>query len=65
MTVVASLEKPDALTDVLDMLKPRGRVFCCSELSSPWAMACRRTDVSVSTSSSAAALGSEWKTPGR
>ena len=38
MGVVASLEKPDALTDVLDMLKPRGRVFCCSELSAPWAM---------------------------
>src|SRR5262245_26443665 len=38
MTVVASLEKPDALTDVLDMLKPRGRVFCCSELTAPWAM---------------------------
>jgi AraC-like DNA-binding protein len=38
MAVVASLEKPDALTDVLDMLKPRGRVFCCSELSAPWAM---------------------------
>ena len=38
MGVVASLERPDALTDVLDMLKPRGRVFCCSELSAPWAM---------------------------
>jgi hypothetical protein len=32
------LERPDALTDVLDMLKPRGRVFCCSEVSAPWAM---------------------------
>jgi AraC-like DNA-binding protein len=38
MGVVASLERPDALTDVLDMLKPRGRVFCCSEVSAPWAM---------------------------
>ena len=38
MGVVVSLEKPDALTDVLDMLKPRGRVFCCSEMSAPWAM---------------------------
>jgi hypothetical protein len=38
MGVVVSLERPDALTDVLDMLKPRGRVFCCSELSAPWAM---------------------------
>jgi AraC-like DNA-binding protein len=38
MAVVASLEKPDALTDILDMLKPRGRVYCCSEMSAPWAM---------------------------
>jgi hypothetical protein len=36
--VAISLEKPDALTNVLDLLKPRGRVFCCSELSAPWAM---------------------------
>ena len=32
------MEKPDALMDVLDMLKPRGRVYCCSEMSAPWAM---------------------------
>jgi AraC-like DNA-binding protein len=38
MGVVVSLERPDALTDVLDMLKPRGRVFCCSEMSAPWAL---------------------------
>jgi AraC-like DNA-binding protein len=38
MGVVVSLEKPDALTDLLDMLKPRGRVYCCSEMSAPWAM---------------------------
>jgi AraC-like DNA-binding protein len=38
MGVVVSLEKPDALMDVLDMLKPRGRVYCCSEMSAPWAM---------------------------
>lgn len=38
MGVVASLEMPDALADVLDMLKPRGRVYCCSEMSAPWAM---------------------------
>ena len=38
MGLVASLERPDALTDVLDMLKPRGKVFCCSEVSAPWAM---------------------------
>jgi AraC-like DNA-binding protein len=38
MAVVASLEKPDALTDILDMLKPRGRAYCCSEMSAPWAM---------------------------
>ena len=38
MGVAISLEKPDELTDVLDMLKPRGRVYCCTELSAPWAM---------------------------
>jgi Cupin len=38
MGEVVSLEKPDALMDVLDMLKPRGRVYCCSEMSAPWAM---------------------------
>src|SRR5262245_50550989 len=38
MGVAVSLEKPDALMDVLDMLKPRGRVYCCSEMSAPWAM---------------------------
>ena len=38
MGVVASLEMPDALADVLDMLRPRGRVYCCSEMSAPWAM---------------------------
>src|SRR5215510_6126807 len=38
MGVVVSLEKPDALMDVLDMLKPRGRIYCCSEMSAPWAM---------------------------
>ena len=38
MGLVASLERPDALTDVFDTLKPRGRVFCCSEVTAPWAM---------------------------
>jgi AraC-like DNA-binding protein len=38
MRAATCLEKPDALTDVLDMLKPRGRVFCCSEMSAPWGM---------------------------
>src|SRR6266511_2068684 len=38
MGVVVSLEKPDALMDVLDMLKPRGRIYCCSEMSAPLAM---------------------------
>src|SRR5262245_25934863 len=38
MGVVLSLGKPDALMDVLDMLKPRGRVYCCSEMTAPWAM---------------------------
>jgi hypothetical protein len=38
MGLVASLEKPDALTEVLDTLKPRRRVYCCSEMSAPWAI---------------------------
>jgi AraC-like DNA-binding protein len=38
MGVAISLEKTDALTDVLDTLKLRGRVFCSSEMSAPWAM---------------------------
>src|SRR5262245_1866644 len=38
MGIVLSLEKPDALTDLLDMLRPRGRVYCCSEMTAPWAM---------------------------
>jgi AraC-like DNA-binding protein len=33
-----NLGNHDALTDVLNMLKPRGRVFCVSEMSAPWAM---------------------------
>jgi len=32
------VEKHDALTDVLNMLRPRGRVFFCSEMSAPWAI---------------------------
>jgi AraC-like DNA-binding protein len=32
------MEKPDALTDVLDMLKPRGHALCYSEMSAPWAI---------------------------
>src|SRR5262245_50967487 len=38
MGVAVSLEKPDALMDVLDMLKLRGCVYCCSEMSAFWAM---------------------------
>src|SRR5262249_3698088 len=33
-----NLGNHDALTDVLTMLNPRGRVFCVSEMSAPWAM---------------------------
>lgn len=32
------MEKHDALTDVLNMLRPKGRVFFCSEMSAPWAI---------------------------
>src|SRR5215813_204286 len=32
------MEKPDALTDVLDMLKPRGHALYYSEMSAPWAI---------------------------
>jgi AraC-like DNA-binding protein len=35
---VSQLETPDILTDVLSTLKLTGKVFCCSELSVPWAM---------------------------
>lgn len=38
MATVTSLEQMDVLTDVLKTLHLRGRVFCCSELSAPWAM---------------------------
>ncbi len=38
MATLTSLEKADVLTDVLQTLQLRGRVFCCSELSAPWAM---------------------------
>src|SRR5262245_60108116 len=38
MGLVVSLEKPDALTEVLDTLKPRRRVYFCSEMSAPWAI---------------------------
>ena len=40
---VTSLERPDVLTDVLQTLRLRGRVFCCSELRAPWAMSLPRS----------------------
>jgi AraC-like DNA-binding protein len=38
MATLTSLEQADVLTDVLQTLQLRGRVFCCSALSAPWAM---------------------------
>ncbi|MDX2031412.1 MAG: AraC family transcriptional regulator [Blastocatellia bacterium] len=38
MAVITNLQKPDVLTDVLQTLRLRGRVFCCSEMTAPWAM---------------------------
>ena len=38
MSLRVKLETTDVLTDVLNTFKLRGRVFCCSELSAPWAM---------------------------
>lgn len=38
MAKLTILEKPDVLTDVLKTLRLRGRVFCCSELTAPWAL---------------------------
>jgi AraC-like DNA-binding protein len=35
----ANLAHSDVLTDVLATLRPLGRVFCVSELSTPWSMA--------------------------
>ncbi|HMV48312.1 MAG TPA: AraC family transcriptional regulator [Blastocatellia bacterium] len=38
MTTLIELEKPDVLTEVLNALKPAGRVLFCNELSAPWAI---------------------------
>ncbi len=38
MAKLTILEKTDVLTNVLRTLRLRGRIFCCSELSTPWAM---------------------------
>jgi AraC-like DNA-binding protein len=38
MAKLIKLETHDVLTDVLNALRPTGRVYCCSELSAPWAM---------------------------
>ena len=38
MPKLTNPQKPDALADVLNTLRLRGRVFCISELSAPWAM---------------------------
>ncbi|HSG39651.1 MAG TPA: cupin domain-containing protein, partial [Thermoanaerobaculia bacterium] len=39
MSVLAEVEGPDVLTDVLSSLRLRGRLFCRSELSAPWSLA--------------------------
>src|SRR5262249_53580847 len=38
MATLIELEKPDVLTDVLNALRPAGRVFFCRELSTPGAV---------------------------
>lgn len=38
MSTISHLEIPDILTDVLSTVKLTGKIFCCSELSAPWAM---------------------------
>jgi hypothetical protein len=38
MAVLAEVESTDVLTDVLASLRLRGRLFCRSELSSPWSL---------------------------
>jgi AraC-like DNA-binding protein len=44
MAVLTHPENADVLTDVLKTLKLRGRVFCSSELSAPWAMSLPTSD---------------------
>jgi AraC-like DNA-binding protein len=44
MAELTHLERADVLTDVLKTLKLRGRVFCCSALSAPWAMSLPTSD---------------------
>jgi AraC-like DNA-binding protein len=39
MAVLAEIDGPDVLTDVLASLRLRGRLFCRSELSAPWSLA--------------------------
>lgn len=44
MPIINQLETPDILTDVLNTLKLTGKIFCCSELSTPWAMDIPQSD---------------------
>lgn len=39
MTVLAEIDGPDILTEVLSSLRLRGRLFCRTELTGPWALA--------------------------
>jgi AraC-like DNA-binding protein len=39
MAVLAEIDGPDVLTDVMASLRLRGRLFCRSELSAPWSLA--------------------------
>lgn len=38
MTVLAEIDGPDVFTDVLSSLRLRGRLFCRTELTGPWAL---------------------------
>lgn len=38
MSVLAEIDGPDVLTDVLSSLRLRGRLFCRTELSAPWTL---------------------------
>jgi AraC-like DNA-binding protein len=44
MSIINQLETQDILTDVLSTLKLTGKIFCCSELSAPWAMDIPQSD---------------------
>lgn len=44
MSIVNQLHSNDVLTEVLSTLSLKGNIFCCSDLSAPWAMDLPKTD---------------------